>query len=99
MRIAAFTITVLTMEAVGSSETSSHFHNTIRRGSENNRFTKWTMTGEKMRGRQAEKHKDCVILDQLRSVLISHPLPPAIVVKRHLQQINAHCVLSRNGIG
>lgn len=56
------------------------------------------MTREKIRDRQAERHKDCVILDQLRSVLISRPLPPAILVKRPLQQINAHYVLSRNGI-
>ena len=48
--------------------------------------------------REAKKHKDCVILDQHRSALISHPLPPAILVKRPLQQINAHYVLSRNGI-
>jgi len=51
-----------------------------------------------MRDREAEKHEDCVILVQFRSVLISHPLLPAILVKRPLQQINAHYILSRNGI-
>ena len=85
------------MKAVGSSETSSHFQKTTRRNSENNRFTKRTMTWGKNE-REAKKHKDCVILDQHRSALISHPLPPAILVKRPLQQINAHYVLSRSGI-
>jgi len=51
-----------------------------------------------MRDRKAKKHKDCVILDQYGSVLISNPLPPAILVKRLLQQINALYVLSRNDI-
>jgi len=50
------------------------------------------------RDREAKKHKDCVVLDQYRSALIPHPLPPAILVKRPLQQINAHYVLSRSGI-
>jgi len=87
------------MKAVGSSGTSSHFQKTTRRNSENNRFTKRTMTwGEKMRDRKAKKHTDCDILDQYRSALISHPLPPAILVKRPLQQINARYILSRNGI-
>jgi len=53
---------------------------------------------EKMRDREAKKHKDCDILDQYRFALISHPLPPAMLVKNPLQQINARYVLSRNGI-
>ena len=51
-----------------------------------------------MRDREAVKHKDCVILVQYRSVLISHPLPPAILVKRPLQQIDAYYILLRSGI-
>jgi len=51
-----------------------------------------------MRDREAKKHKDCDILDQYRFALISHPLPPAMLVKNPLQQINARYVLSRNGI-
>ena len=67
------------MEAVGSSETSSHFHKTTRRNSGNNMFTKQTMTRGRVRDSDAAKHKDCIILDQFRPVLISHPPSPAIL--------------------
>jgi hypothetical protein len=42
-------------------------------------FTKQTTARGRVRDSEVAKHKDCVTLDQIRPVLISHPLSTAIL--------------------